>query len=564
MREDPGWRLFDRPIRVLRADQPQDVVGTIDAAERLARSTGCTAVGFVAYEAAAAFGLSVHEARAGIPLVWFGLFEPARGRWVEDLVPHDYTIGPSSPSVNRETFLRAFRSIKRHLADGESYQVNYTFKLSASFGGDARGLFTDLAAAQGGRHAAFIDIGTHVVCSASPELFFERVGERVSARPMKGTAGRGLTVVEDRCARDALSRSSKQRAENVMIVDMVRNDLGRVADVGSVEVPELFTTERYPNVWQMTSLVTARCSTSLARLFSVMHPSASVTGAPKVRTMEILRKLETEPRGIYTGAIGRIDCNGAARFNVAIRTAVVDRTRGRVDFGVGSGIVWDSDVSDEYDECLLKGTVLGQRPSAFSLLETMRWTPADGFFLLDRHLRRLVRAAEYFGFPCSEADVRAILADALAGAQGLQRVRLLVNQVGEVRVERAPLDASCGLLRVTLAQTPIDASNPFLYHKTTNRLAYDGATRPGYDDAILWNEAGQVTEATRANVVVELAGRRCTPPVHSGLLAGVYREELLATGAIVERIVTQADLAAAERVWLISALRGWTRAVLET
>ncbi len=336
---------------------------------------------FVSYEAGAAFGLSVSSGRRTLPLVWFALFEPSAVTELQDPpCGSGYELGSVRPSVDRQAFESAFARVRHHLLEGDTYQVNYTFRMEGVFSGHADALFVDLAMAQEGRYSTFLDLGDLAICSASPELFFERTGSELVTRPMKGTAPRGRTLEEDRCQAAALHASAKQRAENVMIVDMMRNDLGRVALPGSVNVPALLTVERYPNVWQMTSTVTARTTadTRLSQVITALHPSASVTGAPKVRTMEIVRELEGHPRGVYTGAIGHVRPDGSARFTVAIRTAVVDRVGGRVEFGVGSGIVWDSVAGDEYDECLLKGSVLGRRPRPFELLETMRWTPAEG------------------------------------------------------------------------------------------------------------------------------------------------------------------------------------------
>ena len=353
----PGeWLHFADPARIVVAESPSAVRPALAEVERLTRDLGLHAVGFLTYEAGLAFDLATRPQDGSTPLGWFGLFEPkgvrAMGRPTRE---GDYQLGPLGPSIERKEFERAFDVIKGHLAAGDTYQVNYTFKMAGEFAGDPRALFADLIEAQRGRHCAYIRIGEWAICSASPELFFELDGLSIRARPMKGTARRGLTAVDDRGRRDELHESAKERAENVMIVDMIRNDLGRIADVGSIEVPELFSVEQYPNVWQMTSLVTARSLASLEEMFAALHPSASVTGAPKVRTMAILSELESAPRGVYTGAIGHIPPDGNASFNVAIRTAVVDIAAGRVEFGVGSGIVWDSDAAAEYEECLLKG-----------------------------------------------------------------------------------------------------------------------------------------------------------------------------------------------------------------
>ena len=379
---------------------------------------------------------------------------------------------------------------------------------------------------------------------------------------MKGTVCRGRTFAEDAFQRESLHASAKQRAENVMVVDMVRNDLGRIAEVGTVRVLELFVVERYPNAWQMTSAITARSSASLSAIFAALHPSASVTGAPKVRTMEILSALEGGPRGVYTGAIGVVTPDGDARFNVAIRTAVVDHRAGRVTFGIGSGIVWDSDAEAEYEECLLKGSVLGRRRSTFELLETLRWTPAEGLFLLERHVQRLCDSAEYFNFATPIEDVRVALTQAVADSREPLRVRLLLSSAGLVRVECTGLQPSVGPLRVCLAEGPIDPSDPLLFHKTTNRTAYERAWRPGFDDVVLWNPDHEVTETTVANVVVDLDGVLTTPPLGSGLLPGTFRAELLAQGIVREGPVSLDSLQTARRLWLINSVHKWRRAVL--
>ncbi len=562
--DPPGWRLFRDPLRVIETHTPGRVAAVLDEAEGAARDRALYAVGFVAYEAGAAFGLTGHPATPGLPLARFALYDPAAVRHI-DAAPAGgpWTIGALAPSLDRAAFGAALDRIHRAIAEGDTYQVNFTFRLRAAFDGDPLGLFADLAAAQQGGYAAFLRAGRHTVCSASPELFFELVGRDVTARPMKGTARRGRTGEEDRAASAALAASAKERAENVMIVDMVRNDLGRVADVGSVEVPALFTLERYPTLWQMTSTVTARAGAPLSRLFEAAFPSASVTGAPKVRTMALIRDLEPGPRGVYTGAIGVIDPGGRARFNVAIRTAVVDHETGLVDFGVGSGVVWDSVPEREYEECLLKGAVLGRRPRAFDLLETLRWSPADGYVLLARHLARMAASADYFGRPFDESRARDALARAAAGAASPLRVRLLVAPAGGVRVDTSPLDPPPDApATLAIAESPIDPSDTFLFHKTTAREVYDRLRRPGADDTVLWNPAGEATETTVANLVVALGGRKVTPPVSAGLLAGTFRAELLARGEIVEAPVPLEALRGASGVWLINSVRGWRRAAV--
>jgi len=559
------WLSFRDPALVLQADSADAVRRTLSDVEQLTRDRGLHAVGFVTYEAAAAFGLAVLPDEFGLPAAWFALYEPTEvvksGTPLRD---GSYTLGALAPSIDRAAFDDAFARIKEHLAAGDTYQVNYTFRTESTFAGDAAALFADLCASQRGQYSAFIDLGRFAICSASPELFFEFQGLDIVARPMKGTSKRGRTLQEDRERGAALAASAKERAENVMIVDMVRNDLGRIADVGSVDVAELFTVERYPNVWQMTSLVKARSAAPLDAVFAALHPSASVTGAPKVRTMELLASLEKGPRGVYTGAVGHVPPDGLARFNVAIRTALVDRLRGTLSFGIGSGIVWDSEAGAEYAECLLKGSVLGRQPVVFELLETLRWTAGRGYYLLEKHLDRLAGSAEYFDVPIRLADVRAALDRVVSAAAQDQRVRLLVAIDGTVRTEATPFVTAISPARVAIARQPIDASDVFLFHKTTNRDVYERAraSAEAADEVLLWNARGEMTEATTANLVAEIDGVRLTPPVDCGLLAGTCRASMLESNEIQEGIVTRDDLQRATRLWLINSVQGVRQAVL--
>jgi para-aminobenzoate synthetase/4-amino-4-deoxychorismate lyase len=346
-----------------------------------------------------------------------------------------------------------------------------------------------------------------------------------------------------------------------MITDMVRNDLGRVARTGTVRTRALFELERYPTLWQMTSTVEAEADTNLVDLLRALFPAASITGAPKRRTMEIIRDLETEPRQIYTGTIGHLRPDGSARFNVAIRTALVDKTAGTAEYGVGGGIVWDSDADEEYAESHTKALILAPPLPAFELLETLRWTPEQGYARLPLHLDRLARGAAYFGYAVELTAVEAALTDAAQHfPRRARRVRLLVDAARRVSVTDADLTPLPADYRVTLAPTPLPVEHdPFVRHKTTHRTVYEAARRSatGADDVLLWNSRGEITESTIANLVVELDGEWVTPPVSSGLLPGVYRRELLESGRIRERVLNRSDLARCTRLALVNSLRGW-------
>lgn len=577
LRAEHGWRTFREPTRIVRATAVADVEPALGDVEKAVRDEGCYAAGYVTYEAAGAFGLPVQRRDPdGLPLLCFGLFSP----WSVDgdrgaTGTGGYETGTWKPSLGPEAYADAIARIKALIEAGETYQINFTFRLAAAFTGTPLALLRDLDAAQDGRWGAYVDDGRFAICSASPELFYrlDRDG-RIECRPMKGTAPRGLWAEADRARGAALQASPKNRAENVMVVDMARNDLGRVARTGSVETPALFEVERYPLQWQMTSTVRARVDAGLAALFRALFPSGSVTGTPKHRSMSIIRELEPAPRGIYTGAIGYLSPHGRQHFSVAIRTVTVDRAAERAEFGVGSGVVWDSSAAEEYEECRLKASILLSRPRAsyatgqrpgFRLLETIGWTPAGGFALLSRHLARLEASAVCFRFRCDLDEVNAMLDTAVGDLIGPAKIRVLLSQDGAIVCEGIDLGAAAGgPLRVSIAAEPVDPTDVFLYHKTTRREVYERAraSRPDRDTVLLWNRDREITESTDANIVVSLDGRRCTPPVAAGLLPGTLRAELIERGDIHERRITIADLALARELWLINSVRGWMPAIV--
>ena len=568
------WVRLKGPVGVVAAKTPGDVTPALAEVEAAVEGRGLLAAGFLAYEAAPGFDPALRVRDGGaFPLLWFALF-----RGAEEVAAPAEAAGEDVPawpldwraSVSPPAYRAAIARIHRHIRDGETYQVNYTYRLRAQHSGDPWTLFARMVRAQGPGYAAYLDAGPFTVCSASPELLLRREGEEVLSRPMKGTRARAPTPARDAARAGELAAAVKDRAENVMIVDMVRNDLGRVAQVGSVRVPRLFATERYPTLWQMTSDVRCRTRASTAELLGAIFPPASVTGAPKARTMAIIAALEDSPRRVYTGCAGLILPGRRAQLNVAIRTALVEPGSGLAEYGVGGGIVWDSRGQAELEETRAKALiVLAPRPP-FSLLETLLWRPGQGYALVDRHLERLAGSAQYFDLPFDRQAAEA----ALAGLEGqlaprAHRVRLLVSERGEVRLEAQPIDpvgpGGAAPVRVTLAARPVDPDDPFLYHKTTRRETYERAlaSRPGYEDVILWNRRGELTESCIANVVVQIEGRALTPPVDCGLLAGTYRGWLLDRGLVEERVIRIEDLARAERVLLVSSVRGEREAVVE-
>ena len=555
------WLHFQDPRQIISAYRMEEVIPALNAIEKHVARDGLCAAGFIAYEAAPAFdsALAVKEDGA-FPLVWFGLYEkPEEVSLPPMQASHqDYPLTWQS-SVRRDAYKNAIEKIKHYIEAGDTYQVNFTFRLRSPFTDDPWPFFVALARAQDASYSAFVNTQQWIVCSASPELFFQLDDNKLISRPMKGTAPRGLMQHDDVKQAEGLRHSEKDRAENVMIVDMVRNDMGRIAQTGSVHWNSLYEVEKYPTVWQMTSTVRARTEAGLCEILKALFPPASITGAPKPRTMEIIAELEQTPRRIYTGTVGFWMPGRKAQFNVAIRTVLIDKTQGEAEYGVGGGIVWDSVDQIEFEECRTKARILTQHISDFSLLESMLWTPEEGYFLLPYHLARLKDSAAYFSY---SADIDAVLATLDAFARTLpknaHKVRLLVAKDGRITVQSESVGAAAvHPQHCCLAPEPVDSANPFLYHKTTNRSVYEQAlgSCPGYADVILWNEKGEVTESCIANVVVELDGELYTPPIQCGLLPGTYRAYLLEQGKVKERVVTVEDLAQSPQVYLISSVR---------
>jgi len=564
----PTWLHFCELVDVVQTWQPEDVLPKLAAVQE-AVDRGLCAAGFLAYEAAPAMDEAFRTHPGGnLPLLWFGLFRSTtEENAARENHPEGFSVGPWQPSITPEQYQDAIDRIKEYIARGHTYQVNYTFRLRTSFAGDPWSFFRRLCEAQRGLYAAYLDIGDHLVCSASPELFFSLDGDLVCTRPMKGTSPRGLTSPEDQQRRAILAGSPKDRAENAMIVDMMRNDLGRIARRGSVRVLSAFDVEKYPTLFQMTSTVAARTSVSVAEIIKALFPPASITGAPKIRTMEIIRELEPDPRGVYTGCIGFLLPGRKARFSVAIRTVTIEPAAAQAQYGVGGGIVWDSNTTDEYAECRTKAAVLTAEVPRFALLETFLYEADRGYFLLEPHLQRLVESADYFDFALDLAEVRRRLNDLRSGfADKAHRVRLCVDRQGQVAVESAPLPAGQSAVpwRLRLNDRPVSSGSVFLYHKTTWRGTYEAAyaSRGECDDVVLWNEQRQATETTIANLVVEEGGRLVTPPVACGLLPGVFRAHLLETGQIREQVVTVDDLCRAKQLFAVNSVRKWLPAVM--
>jgi len=554
-----GWSgSFSSPSRILIAHRLDEVLPLIMSAENAALDGNFVAL-ILSYEAAPAFDSAffTHDSTQ-LPLAWAAVFPEIESS--PQLQANEFSLDDWKPTILRQQYDEAIFEIQELIARGDTYQVNYCFSLNAKFRGNELGCYRQLSVAQGAQYSALLDLGRYKVLSFSPELFFQRTGDVVTTKPMKGTIRRGRWTTEDEVLARQLACSKKDRAENVMIVDLLRNDLGKVSIPGTVEVTSLFELERFATVWQMTSTIESRLepNTNLVQLLTALFPCGSITGTPKIRTMEIIGQLEPNARGIYTGTIGLIKPGGDSIFNVAIRTVVIDSETNQATFGVGGGITIDSAAENEYEECLVKARFLNIRPRDFDLFESILLESGD-WFLLARHLKRLRQSAEYFGFEFCEALVANELQNVKnSNPTGNWRVRLTLTKDGQVSTNVKALP-SPKPFRVGLAESAIDSTDWLLFHKTTERSFYDAqlAAKPNCDDLIFFNERNEVTESSIANVVAKLNGRLYTPPVSAGLLAGTFRDQLIADNEIEERTIRVKEIRDAEAVFLINSVRKW-------
>jgi para-aminobenzoate synthetase / 4-amino-4-deoxychorismate lyase len=561
-----GFRLSGL-IEEIVAVVPGDVPGALERAHAEARR-GRWVGGYVAYDAAVGLAPEFRvpgrpePGDGGPPLVWFGVFE--RAEPVPGMAPvaTPAWAGPVA-MPDRDRYRNNVEAIHEAIAAGDVYQVNLTEQLSFGPVGSVQDLYLRLARGQRARYNSLVVAQRRAIVSASPELFFEVDNDRIVTRPMKGTAPRSRSAQDDLDVAARLAASDKDRAENIMIVDLVRNDLGRVAITGSVTVEDLLTVERYPTVFQMTSTVSARLPRgwSLLEVFAALFPCGSVTGAPKIAAMAHIARLESKHRGVYCGAIGYLAPGGGqARFSVAIRTAVVDLAGGSASYGSGGGITWDATADDELAELAAKVKVLTRPPlPQFELLETMRHEPGCGVALLDAHLDRMGSSAEYFGFPFNRREVRTLIKAATVDAERPVRVRLTLDDSGRALVDTGDAPVAPRRATVVVDDVATDSADVLRAHKTTARAHYEvrAAAHGGFDDVILVNERGELTESTIASLAVRLDGVWYTPPLSSGCLPGVARRVALERGELVERVLDRRDVRRAEDVALFNALRGW-------
>lgn len=548
----PGWITLREPVKVVEARKTEDVISALREVIS-ARDSGLHAVGWISYEASPAFNphLSVHPAPPGEPLLRFTLFRSFE-KGLRKNPSRPFHLAELSPSLSEQDFSQRVKRIREAIARGETYQVNLTYPWTSTFTGCPRSCFRQLRTAQSASHQAYLEEEDRILISASPERFFRLEGGRIQCRPMKGTARPG----GDAPLRDSL----KDRAENVMIVDMIRNDVGQVAQSGTVQTPRLFEIEPYPSLIQMTSTVTASGPEDPLPWLQALFPCASITGAPKRRTMEWIRQLEAGPRGVYTGCIGGFYADGVTEFNVAIRTLHIDRKTGTATYATGCGIVWDSDPAGEYQESLLKTAVLTHREPEALLLETMRSEPGEGVRHVDRHLRRLTSSAQELGYELDPQEVETAIRAAAEKLEIPSRVRLTLSPAGQLELIPSPLPPEKASMTFRVDTRPTLSTHRQLRHKTTLRSVYEEARsrHPDVEETLLINERGECMEFCIGNLLVEKDGITSTPAVGSGFLCGTARAAQIESG-VSEKVLTPEDLAAADAIYLINAVRGKVR-----
>ena len=556
--------IFNESEFVLTAAKIGEVPELLAQVEAYALS-GYWVIGFVAYEAAGAFDAALQTCTAPPAELPFAMFTVYRNLASAPRQRKEHLVGVWNDETPRECFDSAVSKIKHNISEGSYYQVNYTTQLRAPFFGDGLSFFDRLKASQPLAYCAYLDFGNWQICSVSPELFFHFEVDKdksrmLTCRPMKGTATRHNDPVEDIEAAQKLQQSPKELAENLMIVDLVRNDLSRLALPDSVKVPQLFSVEAWPTVWQMTSTIT--CLTNkdkgIREVFHAMFPCGSITGAPKAAAMAEIKALETTPRGVYCGTVGVVMPGGEALFSVGIRTPVINAAQEIAVCGIGSGITLDSKADDEYAEWFAKQAFLRQSCPNYELLETLRLHQGRYWFM-QRHLKRIERSAITLGFPFDAMHLSESLErTARQYPDGHWRVRLRLSPSGEVNLEAFPLDILPLSPQVSMASSPVARDNPWLRHKTTRREIYTALAKEqaGIFDTLLYNEQDELTEFTRGNLVIERQGRLLTPPVTCGLLPGVFREVLLTRKRVIEEVVTLDDLTKANTIWFVNSVRG--------
>lgn len=567
--------LFSQPDKII-IFSPSDNVGDFFKEIESLLNDGYWLVGYFSYDFSFFLEPKLHYLKKNnsccFPLVWLGAFRKPRLFYPPRKPPillNDlkFSVEEFHYNMNFEEYRRALEKIKYYLAEGETYEVNYTFKLKFFWKGNICDLYIKLRREQPTSYMAFLDIGDgeKYVLSFSPELFFRLNNRRIVSRPMKGTISRGRFHKEDMLRKRILFNDQKTQAENLMIVDMLRNDIGKLSEPGSVIAEELFCLERYRSLYQMTSAIQGkiRRGVGVKEIFMSLFPCASITGAPKIRTMEIINSLEKENRGVYTGCIGYMNKDEMC-FNVAIRTLCIEGNKG--ELGIGGGIVYDSVNEKEFEEAKLKSHFFIKQQFSFSLIETLKWE--KGYYLLDLHLQRLRESCDYFqiSLDLHLLKERLALLETKFSKDTVYKIRVLVNIWGGISVDVELLDNIIEPVRITISDVITNPKDQFLYHKTTNRYVYDNelkkARAKGFFDIIFTNNRGEITEGAISNIFMKKGEKMYTPPVESGLLNGVLRRSMVETKKVKERTMCLNDLLEADEIFIGNSVRGLLRANL--
>ncbi|MGM0417250.1 MAG: chorismate-binding protein [Thermodesulfobacteriota bacterium] len=562
-----SWVLFNKPVEIIRSDNYKNIKKAFSYIEDMTLK-GFYVAGFLSYEASRAFdpNFSVNK-KDYCDEFWFGIFKK------KEIIPHHILFGNLSKAeyflnwelpFDYQEYKNKIDFIKEKIFKGDIYQLNYTFNLKTDFKDDPFSVFFNNFSHLDSKYSAFIDTPDFSVLSGSPELFFKLDKNKLISKPMKGTIQRGRNNIEDSLRKNELYTSEKDRAENVMITDMIRNDMGKIAEISSVNTDKLFEIEKYSRVFQMTSKVTCTTDKSVCEIFEAMFPCASITGAPKIKSMEYINHTEKNPRGVYTGTIGFIEPGRKSLFNVAIRTMYINKQNKKAFYGTGGGIVWDSSAKKEYKECQSKALIISEPEPEFKLLETLLYIPGNGFYLEKYHIKRILDSAEYFSFELKKNNLLQFFKN--FRSEEFLRVRLLCDRFGNIEyeenlLEKNPLDNKT-TWKICLADEPVDSKNRFLYHKTTNRSFYNNILKkhPEFNDIVLFNENNNITETCFANIVIKKNEKLYTPFSKAGLLPGTMRNYLLDKNIVSEKMILKKDLKNADKIYLINSVRGFINA----
>lgn len=548
--------IFSNPIEVIQTNELTNVATCLDKVDQAVKK-GFYVAGYMSYEAAYAFHhLQILTPNNKMPLIWFGVFhEPISHNIPESI---GYEIHHWKIAQTKAQYKEKFQQIIDAIYNQKTDQINYTVPFYADFTGNAYSYYKVLKNAQRANYNAFLDIDDFQILSASPELFFQLKNNIITVKPMKGTVHRGLTYEEDLANKRWLQSSTKNKQENNLITELMKQELKQIADETSIKVIDQYKVAKYPTVYQMTSTVIGERlpNQSVINIMKALFPCGSISGVPKTESIKMINQLESNPREVYCGAIGYITPDEEAIFNVPIRTVMIDEKKKQAMYGAGGAITIHSNVDEEYEEMVTKTKILHWEKQPFQLLETFGLYDGN-YIVFDEHLQRLIHSAAYFDFPLHIAHIKEKLLQIASIYQtGAWRVRLTVSETGNEQIEVIELQKTNNRI-VKLAKTPIVKNNPFLYHKTTNRSLYEQHTEDEVFDVLLWNEQNEITEFTIGNVVVELHGELFTPPVESGLLPGTFRAKLLREEKVKQRKLMKTDLHKCSRIWLVNSVRQW-------